>query len=52
MSSSFQVVVDLLTRLRFLAVDEHFHLALLSADDHRLLAHPPHHVERAARLPS
>lgn len=38
-------------RLRFLALDEHLHLALLSTNDHGLLAHPPHHVERAARLP-
>ncbi len=39
-------------RLGFLALDEHFHLALLSTDDYRLLAHPSHHVERRARLPS
>jgi hypothetical protein len=39
-------------RLWLLALDEHFHLALLGADDHRLLAHPPHHIERTARLPS
>jgi hypothetical protein len=39
-------------RLRLLAVDEHFHLALLRPNDHRLLAHPPYHVERTARLPS
>ena len=36
----------------FLAIDEHLHLPLLGTDDHRLLAHPPHHVERAARLPA
>jgi hypothetical protein len=39
-------------RLRFFALDEHFHLALLSTDDHGLLAHSPHHVERTTRLPS
>jgi hypothetical protein len=38
--------------LWLLALDEHFHLALLGPDDHGLLAHPPHHVERTARLPS
>jgi hypothetical protein len=52
MSSSFQVVNDFLMRLGFLALDEHFHLPLLRANDHRLLAHPSHHVERTARLPS
>jgi hypothetical protein len=52
MRSSFQVVGDLLMRLRLLAIDEHLHLALLGTNDHGLLAHPPHHVERAARLPS
>ena len=35
----------------FLAINEHLHFALLGTDDHGLLAHPPHHVERAARLP-
>jgi hypothetical protein len=39
-------------RLLFLAIDEHLHLTLLGTNDHGLLAHPPHHVERAARLPS
>ena len=39
-------------RLGFLTLDEHFHLPLLSADDYRLLAHPPHQVERTPRLPS
>ncbi len=39
-------------RSGFLTLDEHFHLPLLGADDHGLLAHPPHHVERRARLPS
>jgi len=39
-------------RLWLLAIDEHLHLPLLSADDHGLLAHPPHHVEGTARLPS
>ena len=39
-------------RSRFLAIDEHLHLALLGTNDHGLLAHPPHHVERTARLPS
>jgi hypothetical protein len=52
MSSSFQVVDDFLLRLLFLALDEHFHLAFLGPDHHGLLAHPPHHVERRARLPS
>jgi hypothetical protein len=51
MSSSFQVVDYLLLRLRFLAINEHLHFALLGTDDHGLLAHPPHHVERTARLP-
>jgi hypothetical protein len=52
MRSSFQVVGDLLIRLWFLAIDEHLHLALLGTNDHGLLAHPPHHVEGTARLPS
>jgi hypothetical protein len=52
MISSLQVVADLLMRSRFLAIDEHLHLALLGTNDHGLLAHPPHHVERTARLPS
>jgi hypothetical protein len=39
-------------RLWLLAIDEHLHLPLLSADDHGLLAHPPHQVEGTARLPS
>jgi hypothetical protein len=39
-------------RSRFLAIDEHLHLPLLGTDDHRLLAHPPHHVEGTARLPA
>jgi len=52
MSSSFQVVDDFSMRLLFLTLDEHFHLALLGADDYRLFAHPSHHVERTARLPS
>jgi len=39
-------------RWRFLTIDEHLHLPLLGPNDHRLLAHPPHHVERTARLPS
>jgi hypothetical protein len=38
-------------RLRFLALDEHLHLTLFGTDDHGLLAHPPHHVERIVRLP-
>jgi len=37
--------------LLFLALDEHLHLTLLGTNDHGLLAHPPHHVERTARLP-
>jgi hypothetical protein len=52
MRSSFQIVGDLSMSLRFLALDEHFHLALLGPNDHGLFAHPPHHVERTARLPS
>jgi len=52
MRSSFQIVSDLLWRLRFFAIDEHLHLALLGTNDHGLLAHPPHHVEGAARLAS
>jgi hypothetical protein len=39
-------------RLGFIALDQHLHLPLLGPDDHRLLAHPPHHVERRAWLPS
>ena len=39
-------------RLWLLAIDEHLHLPLLGTDDHRLLAHPPHHVEGTARLSS
>jgi len=39
-------------RSRFLAIDEHLHLPLLGTDDHRLLAHPTHHVEGTARLSS
>jgi len=38
--------------LPFLALDQHFHLALLGPNDHGLLALPPHHVEPTARLPS
>jgi hypothetical protein len=38
--------------LGFLTLDEHFHFPLLRADDHGLLAHPPHHVEGTLRLPS
>jgi hypothetical protein len=52
MRSSFQVVDYLLLKLRFLAINEHLHFALLGTDDHGLLTHPPHHVERTARLPS
>jgi hypothetical protein len=50
--SSFQIVADLLARPRLRAIDEHLHLALLRPDHHRLLAQPPHHVERSARLPA
>jgi hypothetical protein len=50
-SSSFQVVADFLRRGRFLALDEHLHLALLGPNDHGLLAHPPYHVKRTVRLP-
>ncbi|HME58507.1 MAG TPA: hypothetical protein VKF63_09220, partial [Terracidiphilus sp.] len=35
----------------FLSIDEHFHFTLLGTNDHGLLAHPPHHVERTVRLP-
>jgi hypothetical protein len=52
MRSSFQVVSDFLVRFWFLPLDQHFHLALLRANDHGLLAHPSHHIERTARLPS
>jgi hypothetical protein len=52
MCSSFQVVGHLLIRLLFLAIDEHLHFTLLGTNDHGLLAHPAHHVERAARLSS
>jgi len=38
--------------LLFLAINEHLHFALLGTNDHGLFAHPSHHVERAARLPS
>jgi hypothetical protein len=51
MCSSFQVVGHLPIRLLFLAIDEHLHFPLFGTDDHGLLAHPPHHVERTARLP-
>jgi hypothetical protein len=49
--SSLQVVADLLARPRLRAIDEHLHAALLRPDHHRLLAHPPHHVEGALGLP-
>jgi hypothetical protein len=39
-------------RSRFLSIHKHLHLPLLGTDDHRLLAHPPYHVEGTARLPS
>jgi hypothetical protein len=52
MRSSFQVITDLSVSLGFLAFDEHLHLPLLSPDDHGLLAHPAHHVERTARFAS
>jgi len=51
MRSSFQVVEYLLVRSRFLAIHEHLHLTLLGTNDYGLLAHPPDHVERTARLP-
>jgi hypothetical protein len=51
MSSSFQVVADLLMGWRFLALDQHLHLALLGPNDHGLLPHPSHHIERTVRLP-
>jgi len=52
MRSSFQIVGDLLPRSRFFALNEHLHLALFGPDDHGLVAHPSHHVERRAWLPS
>jgi len=52
MASSFEVVADLLRRARLLAIDEHLHAALLRPDHYRLLAHPPHHVERALGFPA
>jgi len=39
-------------RPRLFAIHHHLDLPLLRTNDHRLLAHPPHHVERTARLPS
>jgi hypothetical protein len=51
MRSSFQVVDHLPSRWLFLALDEHLHLTLLGTNDHGLLAHPSHPVERTARLP-
>jgi len=33
-----------------LAIDQHLHFTFLSPNDHGLLAHPPHHVERPVRL--
>lgn len=48
MRSSFQVITDLSMSLGFLAFDEHFHLPLLGPDDHGLLTHPAHPVERTA----
>jgi len=50
--ASFQIVADRLARPRLRAVDEHLHLTLLGPDHHRLLAQPPHHVERRARFPA
>jgi hypothetical protein len=52
MDSSFQVIADFLRRARLRAIDEHLHLALLRPDHHRLLAQPPHHVERRVRFPA
>jgi hypothetical protein len=52
MSTSFQVVGDFPARLGFLAFDQHFHLPLLGPNDHRLLAHPAHHVKGALRFAS
>ncbi len=39
-------------RSRFLAIDEHLHLALLGPDHHRWLAQPAHHVEGALGFPA
>ena len=38
--------------LRFLALNQHLHLALFGPDDHGLLAHPAHHVEGTLRFAS
>jgi hypothetical protein len=38
--------------LGFLALDQHLHLALFGPDDHRLLAHPAHHIEGTLRFAS
>jgi hypothetical protein len=37
---------------RCFAIDQHLDLPLLGTNDHGLFAHPPHHVERTARLPA
>jgi len=37
---------------RLFAINQHLYLALLGTNDHRLFAHPSHHVEGTARLPS
>jgi hypothetical protein len=52
MPSSFQVITDLSMGLRFLALDQHLHLALFGPDDHGLLAHPAHHIEGTLRFAS
>ena len=38
--------------LRFLALDEHLHLALFGPDDHGLFAHPAHHIKGTLRFAS
>lgn len=38
--------------LRFLALDQHLHLALFGPDDDGLLAHPAHHIKGALRFAS
>jgi hypothetical protein len=38
--------------LRFLALDEHLHLALFGPDHHGLFAHPSHHIKGTLRFAS
>jgi hypothetical protein len=39
-------------RPQFFAIDEHLDLPFLGTNHHGLFTHPPHHVERTARLPA